>query len=309
MKRTQLFLLFTFIALSMIGFTSTVDAQGARRAAPRAEPISQSLPKVYLYWRKAMITKNYRAWDVITAAHRKQLIKNRILSEKGRFPADVFKLPGTPPSLAGLKLLRARSKGPTAKLVYFGKVDFGVGGKPSDNILLLNFLHEGRGWKYDSAEFINLGGLKDVRAQLKSGKLDYVDTKDFLPDGKRPIMPIQIGRVKYIAKVYTYCPGREVKVTVNKISKHRFQDITQSEVIIGGVNDAANQIQFQIKDLPVYKGSDPLTLRVYIFSQINGVKPIKVFQYQIQKGERPKASGSAFFNIRPEDGRKILRGR
>jgi len=253
-----------------------------------------------------MVAKNYNAWKQITASHRKALIKNRVLSEKGNYPADVFKLPGTPPSLKGLKLLRAKSKGVTAKLVYFGKVDFGVGGNPSENLLVLSFLYEGRGWKYDTAEFINLGGLKDVRAQLKSGNLSYIDNEAFMPDGKRPPMPITVQRAKYIAKVYTFCPGREVRVTVNKISRHRFQDTQQSEVVIGGARDTMNEIRYFIKDLPGYKGSDPLTIRVYVFSQIPGVKPVKIFQYQIEKGEKPKLSGSGTFNIPTEVSKKIL---
>jgi len=299
-KRIPLFL-FLVIALTSLVAPSQAQAQ-ASSGASLAKPLSE----VYLYWRKAMISKNHNAWKQITASHRQAAIKNRILSEKGNFPADVFKLPGSPPSLDGLKLLRSRSKGVTAKLVYFGKVDFGVGGDPSDNLLVLSYVYEGRGWKYDTAEFINLGGLKDVRAQLKSGNLEYIDNEAFMPDGKRPIQPVTVQRAKYIAKVYAFCPGREVRVTVNKISRHRFQDTQQSEVVIGGARDSMNSIRYFIKDLPGYKGDDPLTIRVYVFSQMPGVKPAKVFQYQTAKGEKPKLSGSAMFNLPSAVSAKIL---
>ncbi len=300
-KRIQLFL-FLVMAVASLSATSQVQAQSASSSAQLAKPLSE----VYNFWRKAMISKNYNAWKQITASHRKTAIRNRILSEKGNYPADIFKVPGTPPSLKGLKLLRARSKGVTAKLVYFGKVDFGVGGDPSDNLLVLSFLYEGRGWKYDSAEFVNLSALKDVRAQLQAGNLSYVDNEAFMPDGKRPAQPVSVQRAKYIAKVYTFCPGREVRVTVNKISRHRFQDIQQSEVVIGGVRDAGNEIRYFIKDLPGYKGSDPLTIRVYVFSQIPGVKPVKIFQYQVGKGEKPKSSGGGRFNVPSDVAAKIL---
>lgn len=301
MKRMQLFLLTTMALLSLVG-SSSLNAQQTQPAPD----LAKSLQEVYVYWRKAMVDKNYNAWRQITASHRKTTIQNRILSEKGNFPADVFKIPGAPPGVDGLKLIRARSKGVTAKLVFFGKVDFGIGGSPSDNLLVLSFLHEGRGWKYDTAEFVNLSGLKDVRSQLKAGKYDYVDGEAFLPDGKRPAQPIEVQRAKYIAKVYSYCPGREVRVTVNKISKHRFQDTQQSEVVVGGARDGMNEIRYYIKDLPGYKGDDPLTVRVYIFSQIDGVKPVKVYQYQTVKGEKPKLTGTEMFQISPADAAKVM---
>jgi len=277
----------------------------ARQTANSAV-LAKSLQDVYLYWRSAMVGKNYNAWKQITASYRVVSIQNRILSEKGAFPKDVFILPTAPPALNGLKLLRARSKGVTAKAVYFGEVDFGVGGKPTDNLLVLSYVHEGRGWKYDSAEFVNLSALKDVRTQLQAGKYDYIDTAAFLPDGKRPIQPIIVPRAKYITKVYTFCPGREIKVTVNKISNHRFQDTQQAEVVTGGARDGANQISYTINDLPGYKGDDPITIRVYLFSQIKGVKPVNVFQYETKKGQKPMAQGAATFNVSAAAGAKVL---
>ena len=197
----------------------------------------------------------------------------------------------------------------TAKLVYFGKIDFGVGGKPLDNLLVLSFVHEGRGWKYDTAEFVNLNALPDVRKQLQTGDMKYVDGEAFLPDGKRPSQPIVVNRAKYIAKVYTYCPGREVRVSVNSISKHRFQDIQRSEIIIGGAKDGRNDIWYSIKDLPGYKGKDPLTIRVYLFSQINKVLPVKVFQYQVEKGKTPNPTGSSTFTVDAAASRRVLQGK
>ena len=210
-----------------------IGTHGAE-ATSKQEGLGQSLQDVYTYWRDAMIARNYQAWYQSTATHRRKLLENRIHSEKGNWPADIFDLPTDPPSIQNLRLLRARSKGMTAKSVYMGRVDFGVGGGPADNLLVLSFVYEGRGWKFDTAEFINLDKIKDVRAQIIAGNLSYVDNEDFLPDGKKPVIPDTVARPKYIAKVYAYCPGREVKVRVNKISRHRFQDNQQSEVVIGG---------------------------------------------------------------------------
>ena len=93
---------------------------------------------------------------------------------------------------------------------------------------------------------------------------------------------------------------------VNKISAHRFQDTQQSEVIIGGARDGVNELWYSINDLPGYKGDDPITVRVYLLSQIAGVKPIKVYQYQTKKGQKPSAQESAVFSVDAATGAKIL---
>ncbi len=247
--------------------------------------LGKSLQDVYNYWRNAMVARNFNAWKQVTATHRRLAVQNRVLSEKGNWPADVFKLPTAPPPLSGLTLLRARSKGMTAKAVYFGKVDFGVGGNPTEN------------WKYDAAEFVSLGKLKDVRRKLKAGDLSYVDGEAFLPTGVVPPKPVVVPRAKYIAKIYTYCPGREVQAQVNRISRHRFQDTAQSEVVIGGARDGVNQLWYAIKSLPGYKGDDPITVRVYLMSEVPGVKPVEVYRYQTKKGEKPKPQASVTFTV------------
>ena len=142
MKRMQLFLL-AVLTLISLGGVNQAQAQAKDEADPA---LAKSLQDVYIYWRNATVTKNYNRWRQITASHRKSAIQNRILSEKGKFPADIFKVPTAPPGLDGLKLLRARTRGVTSKLVFFGKVDFGIGGDPSDNLLVLSFVRRAGCW-------------------------------------------------------------------------------------------------------------------------------------------------------------------
>ena len=63
-------------------------------------------------------------------------------------------------------------------------MNFGVGGAPTDNLLVISFQHEGGRWKYDVAEFVNLTGLPTIRKQLQSGNMSYVDGVAFIPNGK-----------------------------------------------------------------------------------------------------------------------------
>lgn len=257
-----------------------------------------SLENVYAFWRNAMIKRDFPAWQKSTAVHRQQTVRNRLNSERRVFPKAIFEVPTSPPALTGLKAVQVKRNGRTAKCVYYGKIDFGVGGEPTDNLLVVDFVQEATGWKYDVAEFVNLGALPDVRAELAKGDLSYVEnTKEFLPSGVVPPMPMVIPVAKYIAKVYVFCPGRAVDVTVNKISRHTFGNAKDAQLVMGGVRDGVNEVSYSIKGVPGGKGNEALAIRVYVFSQVEGVKPIKSFEYQVLEGGKVKGNGQNTFTF------------
>ena len=291
-------------ALALLSFTSPLLAQ-----APAAPALGEQLDQVYAIWRRAVLARNYAQWEAATARDRRISVRNRILSERRPFPAAVFDLPIPPPGLQGLKRLRAESGGAVAKAVYFGKVDFGVGGKPTDNLLVVSFSNE-RGWRYDGAEYVNLSALPEVRKQLLAGNLSYVNTKDFAPQPKPRIRQPELrAPVKYIAKTYIYAPGRDVEVQVNRLSKHRVQNSKESKVVIGGARDGRNEVQYSIQRLPGSTGKEPLAVRVYLMSQTQGVKPIKVFEIKVpENGVIEKPTGTTQFLVTPEVVRKLQGG-
>jgi len=264
------------------------------------ENLQAPLEKSYRAWRDAMLCKNTVTWKQVTAPHRQMEIKNRILSEKRPFPAAVFELPADPPKIEGLKFLEATRNGATAKAAYFGKIDFGVDAKSADNLLVISFI-QGKGiWLYDRADVVNLASLPEVRKELAAGNLKYLkETPEARPSGIVPPTPIEAKPAKTIAKVYVFCPGREVKVQVNRISHHRFANAQESEIVIGGALDGLNDIQFTTRRLEGSTGKEALSIRVYLMSHVPGVKPIKVFEYQAKEGEVVKGSGSGNFEVSP----------
>lgn len=268
------------------------------------------LEQTYGAWRKAVVERDARTWEAVTASHRRMAIRNRIVSEKREFPAAVFDLPASPPGLGGLRAVQVRQSGPTAKAVYFGKVDFGIDGEPSDNLLVISFVNEGGRWRYDTADFVNLGGLPDVRRELAAGDDSYVEeTKAFVPDGKLPPPPLQVGPAKYIAKVYVFCPGREVQVQVNKVSRHAFLNTKQAEVVLGGARDGANEVQYSIRKAEGGKGTEALAIRVYLMSEMPGTQPLKAFEYQVEEGRKPDDFGTGTFNVDAATAAKLAGGR
>lgn len=271
---------------------------GAAQGAEIDAKLRDSLEKTYEIWRQAMIKHDVKMWNTVTASHRKMRIRNLIVSEKRKFPAAVFELPAAPPSLKGLRAVQVKRNGPTAKAVYFGKIDFGIGAKVADNLLVISFVAEGGHWRYDTADFVNLAALPEVRRELKAGNDRYVkETKAFLPDGKVPPTPAACPPAKYIAKVYVFCPGRDVKVQVNKISHHHFINAKDAEIVIGGARDGANEVQFAIRRAEGGKGNEAMTIRVYLMSEVEGIKPIKIFEYLVKQGETPKNFGTMHFTV------------
>lgn len=280
----------------------SLPGQAQQNNASRAE-----IEKSYTLWRQAMVNKSARQWQQYTASHRQIEIRNRFFSEHVPFPQAVFALPVAPPDITKLKALSIRVNGPTAKAIYFGKVDFGVGGKPTDNLLVISFFKEGGVWKYDLSEFVNLDALPAIRAAIIKGDNSYIDQADFMPDGLIPRPAVSLkGPVPYIAKVYVFSPGREVEVQVNRLSRHLFQNIVASEVVIGGARGGDNQVEFKIKNIPGGTGKEALTIRVYLMSEIEGIKPIKAYEYLVPAGENFTPAATQTFEVTSAMGGEIL---
>jgi len=268
-----------------------------------AEPtqLQRDLARTYIIWQKAMAGKDFRSWSGIMAKDRQIEVKNRILSEKFRYPQSIFNIPVTPPSVRNLKMLSAKAKGNNAKAVFFGKVNFEVGGQPEDNLLIVSYLREEGLWKFVKADYVNLTFQKDVRKQILDKNYDFLNAPDFQPEPytRKNLIVLQ-KPVDYITKVYAYCPGREVRVVYNERSNHLFQNEQEAEVAIGGAIAGKNQIKMAIKSLPGSEKIEPIAVRVYIFSQIKGVNPVKAYEYLVQEGGKVDGIVSTTFEITPE---------
>lgn len=290
--------------LTTLVLAAAVSAASAQ--APAAET-GKVLVKTYTAWRTAVMRKDIHGWQRTTAPHRQAEVRNRLVSEKIPFPAGVFRLPAPPPSLEGLKFIHLSQRGPTAKAAFFGKIDFGGQEDPPQNLLVLSFVNAG-GWKYDRADFLNLAALPEVRKELAEGDLKYIEeTPDFQAAGTVPPTPPLVPAAKYIAKVYVFCPGREVQVQVNQFSRHRFANAKEAEIVIGGALDGANSITYTVKGLEGGTGKEAMAIRVYLMSEIEGTKPLKAFEYQVKEGGSVQNFGKGTFTVDPATAAKLVR--
>lgn len=268
----------------------------------QADPtLRPALEQSYQLWRNTMIQKDAAAWQRAIAPQRRIEIKNRIVSEKRQYPNSVFQIPVQPPALTSLKCLSSKQNGPTAKACYFGKIDFGVGGTPTDNLLVISYVRSGTGWLYDKSDYINLIALPDVRKELLAGDLKYLEeTPDCQPNGILPPMPVECSTPQHIGRVYVFCPGREVNVQVNRISRHQFSNAKEAETVIGGLRNGSNEVSFSVRALPGAKGNEAMTIRVYTMPDNASGKPAKVFEYQVQEKQPFKPHSTQNFVIKTQ---------
>ena len=268
--------------------------------SPAQDILRPDLENCYRSWRQSILSKNAVVWAKVTAPHRRAEVKNRILSEKKAFPAAVFDLPGDPPAIEGLKFLALKRKGPTASLYYFGQIDFGNGAKADRSLLILHFVGADRSWFYDHAKFENLVALPDVQQELEQGKINYLDETPALhPKGEIPPIPAEVREAEFIAKLYVYCPGREVRAQVNGLSQHHAINDKVAELVIGGAKSGSNTVQFTVQDMPEATEREDLAVRVYVFSQVEDVKPIKAYEFLLKPGENAKGFTKGSFVINP----------
>lgn len=257
--------------------------------AQALEPTRSLLEAQYYTWRQSLMRGDYTLWQKTTATFRQRTVRNLAVSEKKPWPRSLFMMPMRPPALGGLKFIGIKQKGPTVSATYYGKIDFGVEGKPTENAYVLLFVNEKNDWKYDTARFFNLSSLPEVKKRLAKGDKSVLDEHDgFQPLGKIPPAPPLCPRPDYIAKIFVDCPGRRVEARVNNISTHIFQDAREAVIISGGLRKGQNTFIYRMADMPDSPNKNQhLTIGVYIMPETPGFLPAKAYYYHINEGEIP----------------------
>lgn len=246
-----------------------------------------TLATVYGQWRQAMVKKDFQSWKRVTAYARQIETRNTVLSQRKAFPAAVFAVPMKPPALTQLRLLSAKSKGPTAVAVYFGKVDFEVGGQaPAQSLLVLRYLKEGTQWKFHKlAVMSQLPG--DVLADIRANKLGFLKESEFQPSGRGPRIQKQCDRADYVTDIHLISLGYETEVTINGVSEHISSDDFGTQLVMGGLRKGKNSIQIKSKKLfraPSGKKNLKVTVHVKTGNQKNPAVTVFEFKPDLKKG-------------------------
>lgn len=249
MLRTFLFLC-CFAALSLV--PRHADAEGDAE-------LRTTLDKLYTEWRSALLAKNLKAWQTCTTTYRQVVTHNNIVSQRLRYPDAIFILPVTPPDLLKLKLLEVEAVGDTAHLVYFGKIDLGLGEEVKDvpdNLIMLKFFKEKAGWRFDSTKFFNLADNPEMRSACQGGNPEFLKHPPFNPPGTAPAVPKLCKEPEKVAGLRITAIGYEVLPTVNGFDGVVVVDKVEQQIIIGGLNRGDNPLRLQVRELPVPAGEE-----------------------------------------------------
>lgn len=268
------FLLFVLASAALFDPQTSLGQQGGDLRA--------QLERVYHDWRGAIINRDVRAWQRSTSRYRQVHTHNMIVSQRGRYPDAVFDVPLRPPEITTLRLLEAQAVDETAHLVYFGKVDLGIeADSVPDNLLLLRYIKEAEGWKFDTSRLINLEGVPDVRASLQQGgDPDFLEKPEFTPPGKGPAVPAVCKVPDYVAAFHVQAFGYEVAVNVNGFEYPPVKDIAVNQLIIGGLNRDKNDLAMNIAATQLPEGEERLLeINVLVVTQ-DPKNPVNVFRYR-----------------------------
>ncbi len=217
-------------------------------AADSPAGLQGSLERVYGEWRKAMLSRNYPAWKKVTAYARQIETRNVVTSKKKAFPKALFDLPMRPPATKGLRPLQVLTKGPTAVAIYYGRADFGIGGRVPNSMMLLKFLKEGHQWKFYTLTLMNQLP-KEVHADIAANRLGFLKEAEFQPSGRAPKIQKPCPKPDYITDVHIISLGFDTKVTINGISEHETYDDYGTQLVIGGLRRGKNTVTVQAKPL------------------------------------------------------------
>lgn len=270
--------------LALPALLACADSPAAEDAALRS-----SLERVYHDWRSALINKNMEAWKRSTALYRQVVTRNLIVSGGQTYPDSIFEIPIQPPDITRLRLLECEARGPTAHLVYFGKIDLGLDSDEiPDNLIILKFFNERGAWKFDTNRIMNLAGSPEVRAALQNGKADFLDEPAFTPSGVVPPTPAECGKPQYIGVLQIQSYGYETKASLSGYDYPVVADSAEQQLIIGGLAWGKNDLKLQIKALPSPEDAGRmLEVNAIIINNAREKPQVRIFSWEMKSATPP----------------------
>ena len=303
--------IFSVMGLLLVLSAAPSEAQqgtagaGAAAAAPRFSVPDQKLARktadtIYNTWRVAMMSGNESAWRGVTTQARQVKVRNLIVSQKGRFPQDIFRNQPTPPALENFAYVGALG-GPgnrTLAVTYLGTLQLGDG-KPAMNAYVLEFVYENGKWRFDQSRFFNLSQLPQVEKRLRAGDISVLQEQDgFHPYLTPPAVPQVCPYPQLIGKVFVDAQSREIEMRINGVSVHDFADERRADVISGGLKRGQNTISYTIKEQDA-KTKPAMAIGLFVMPETPGNKPVCVFDHIIDAGDEAR-SGTFTFNVSNE---------
>lgn len=299
MKKVVFLPVMAAVALMADAAVAQQTASSSARPAPRFNMPDQKQARtiadtIYNTWRVAMMRGNEASWRNATTRSRQVKVRNLIVSQKGKFPQDIFRDQPAPPALENFVYVGALS-GPTNRTLaatYLGSLQLGEKGKPAMNAYVLEFVHEEGKWRYDQSRFFNLSRLPQVEKRLRAGDVTVLQEQDgFHPYTEPPAIPPTCPYPQLIGKVFVDAQGRRIEMRINGVSLHDFSDERRADVISGGLKRGLNTISYTIRTSDS-GGQAAMAIGLFVMPETPGNKPVCVFDHIIDPGDA--ANGGTF---------------
>ncbi|MCB1094152.1 MAG: hypothetical protein KDN22_01060 [Verrucomicrobiae bacterium] len=248
-----------------------------------------ALQRNYSNWRRAMISKDLRAWNSHTSRYRQTVTRNLIVSQKKDWPRSLFAVPIQPPEVELLRLIEARANGNVGRLVYYGHVDFRVSDEqPPNSIFMLYFIKESGEWKFDRTRYFNLAGNDRVEKMCKNGNFEFLNEPDFMMPEKPPETPALCPSPFYVGQIRIVSMGYETNAKFNNFHDTVVDDTAVNEVLIGGIRKGPNILKLTVKgSTRATSGERHLEVAVYVNSSEEDRPRVRVFH--LDPGEKVQA--------------------
>ena len=269
-------------------------------AGLKAQDTRSSCERAYRGWVNANERKDYQSWKRNIAKHRYALTHNMVRSRKDDWPAVIFKIPFRSPDIATLRHMATFEDGPTAHIIYYGKVDFGIlepGEEVPHNILMLRFVKETTGWKFDNTRFFNLQGDPAAQEMAKTGDLTILTDDRFQPTGVVPESPPLIKPPDYVGEMWIASIGYETKITIDELHTSVVGNNVVTDLVIGGLSRNGREIKVEVSELEVPEDVER-RFEIEIYALRPGKKAHRVWQWkpkpeEVLKGHESKVWANA----------------
>jgi hypothetical protein len=241
-----------------------------------------ALERSYVNWLQAMRSSDVAAFSAYTSRYRQMCLRNEIVSMRQVWPAAVFKSVIQAPDVSRLRFMDATASGDTARLVYFGQVDFALESDIAtpENPLVVRFLREEGQWKFDWIQYVNLGKDENVRRQIRGGGRTWLEGDEFRLSGVYPAVPRPCREPYQIAALAILARGCRVTVDVNRGAHIETVDNnTGGRIITGGLQKGANIITIS-PEVTAPAGTVPV-LEISVLSRAEAWRPaVKLWSWK-----------------------------
>ncbi len=175
------------------------------------------------------------------------LSKNYYANLKASFPVEMKKTAPIMPKLSNLNFVKVIHNGPTAALVYSKKIKDQYQSGPSIKFILIKFVDEGSGWKYDSmfSETTSKYNADGSEKQLNLSSL----APEYAIDGNIHPAPPILPEAEVVGVVSITSLGYKVEVIINDRIQAVIDNTTIHSYVKGGLKFGENSLKIKCKKI------------------------------------------------------------